>query len=514
MRSCGPVTCGVMVQSMKSPPIPLLLTAGVALLVSCGGATNPGLVSLTLEPTAFTLVAGETVQLSGTLRDGAGNPVPGATVAWTTSDATRAQVTSSGRVTGMAAGSATITAASGGDTATAAITVRGSPCLNQAGPTTTLSGMQTAAINNTGLAPNTKLDASTAQFLTAADVAIKVGGNANLCYHGGQVLGQSPPSTPWTTMHDRYGMVARDAGFFQLEDVAFFDYGDGVNMDALGTAQWSIRHVHVKYSRDDCVQNDFLNSGTIDSSFFDGCYDGMSGKEYTSVRDGSSNLVVIRHSLWRLQAMDQPYSGPPPNHNAFWKWTVIGPKLALYNNVFRADEGSEAGNGADMFMAPPPGKLADCENNVMVWLGSEPFPETLPTTFNGKPCFTLMTGAAGLNYWDSAVAEWRANHPNPLPDIGPPIVSLFSPGVTGSTTLAGMVDLTATAVDDDSVALVVFAVSGDSIGAVTADAPATKYTLTWDSHGKLNGSYTLTATARDAAGNTTTSAGVAVTISN
>ena len=499
---------------MKSPPILLpLLTATLALLVSCGGATHPELAFLTLEPRAFTLAVGETVQLTGTLRNGAGNPVSG-TVVWTTGDATVAQVNSSGLVHGMAAGSGTITAASGGDTATAAITVRGYRCLDQAGPTTTLSGTQTSAINNTSLAADTKLDASTAQFLTAADVAIKLGGNANVCYHGGQVVGQSPPSTSWSTMHDRYGMVARDAGFFQVEGVTLFDYGDGVNMDGQGTTEWSIRHVHVKYSRDDCVQNDFMNSGTIDSSFFDGCYDGMSSREYTSVLNGSANLVVIRNSLWRLQAMDQPYSGPMPNHNAFWKWSAIGPKLALYNNVFRADEGSEAGNGTDMFMAPRPGKLADCENNVMVWLGPGPFPETLPTTFKGKPCFTLMTGAAALDYWNSAVAEWRANHPNPLPDIGPPIVSLFSPGVTGSTTLAGMVDLTATAVDDDSVTLVVFAVSGDSIGAVTGDAPATKYTLTWDSHGKPNGIYTLTATARDAAGHTTTSTGVAVTISN
>jgi len=41
------------------------------------------------------------------------------------------------------------------------------------------------------------------------------------------------------------------------------------------------------------------------------------------------------------------------------------------------------------------GKLFDCENNVMVWLGAGSFPKTLPTTFNGKSCFTLMTGQAG-----------------------------------------------------------------------------------------------------------------------
>jgi len=51
--------------------------------------------------------------------------------------------------------------------------------------------------------------------------------------------------------------------------------------------------------------------------------------------------------------MDQAYSGPLPNHNAFWKWSAIGPKLASTTRL-PADEGSEESNGADMFMAPGP----------------------------------------------------------------------------------------------------------------------------------------------------------------
>ena len=166
-------------------------------------------------------------------------------------------------------------------------------------------------------------------------------------------------------------------------------------------------------------------------------------------------------------------------------------------------------------MAPPPGKLADYANNVVVWLGSGSFPATLPATFNGKPCFTVMTGAAGLQYWDNAVAQWKAAHPNPLPDVAPPIVSLFSPGVVGSATLTGTVALVATAVDDRDVVGVQFQVNGQNIGSeVTVESSPTKYQLSWDSHGMANGMYPLTAIARDAAGNTTTSAAVTVTISN
>jgi hypothetical protein len=57
--------------------------------------------------------------------------------------------------------------------------------------------------------------------------------------------------------------------------------------------------------------------------------------------------------------------------------------------------------------------------------------------------------------------------------------------------------------------------TGPLIGSeVTAESSPTKYRLSWDSHSVANGDYTLTAVARDATGNTTTSAGVAVTISN
>jgi len=65
------------------------------------------------------------------------------------------------------------------------------------------------------------------------------------------------------------------------------------------------------------------------------------------------------------------------------------------------------------------------------------------------------------------------------------------------------------------VAEVRFQLDGQDLGAgATTDLTPTKYTLAWDSQGSANGAHTLTATARDAAGTTTTSAGVLVTITN
>jgi len=477
--------------------------------------------SVSVTPGWASLPVAGTVQLIAVAKDGSGNTLPDAPLTWSSSDSLTASVTSAGVVTALAVGWATITATSDGRSGAVAVTVTGS-CLSQSGPTTTLSGTQSSAYYRDNLADRANIDATSAQFLLAPseDIAAHVAGGSRICWSGGAVIGGFPPNTPWSTMHSKYGMVAGVTGFasaplLKVEGLIVFDYGDGISMDDQGDIRWSIRNMHVKYSHDDCVENDFMNGGLIDSSFFDGCFDGMSSQEYRSVLDGSDNVVTIQNSLWRLQAMDAPYDGPIPNHDAFWKWSSLAPKLALYNNVFRADEGSWAGTNARMYMAPPPGKLADCENNVMVWLGSGSFPETLPTTFNGKTCFSLMTGAAGLQYWDNAVAQWKANHPATLPDVGPPIVSLFSPGLVGSTTLTGSVSLTATAVDDRDVAGVQFQMNGQNIGTeVTTESPMTKFTLSWDSRGLPNGTYTLTATARDAAGNTTTSTGITVTISN
>jgi hypothetical protein len=288
---------------------------------------------------------------------------------------------------------------------------------------------------------------------------------------------------------------------FELEDIREFDYGDGISLKD-NTAAWVIRRVHFKYTRDDCVQNDWLYGGTIDSSFFEGCSTGISSRPFTTTPDGSNNVVVVKNSLFWLQDMDQGYDGP--GHGGFFKWSATGPMVSLYGNVFRVDSPSSLGTHT---LGPPAGKLADCANNVMIWLGAGPFPETLPS------CYTLLTGSAGLDYWNTAVGAWMAQHPNTLADVAPPIVSLYTPQ-TGAT-LFGTVNLTATAVDDRQVAGVQLQLNGQNLGPeIASESPASKFTLTWDSHGVPDGTYALSAIARDASGHSSTSAAITVAINN
>jgi hypothetical protein len=94
-------------------------------------------------------------------------------------------------------------------------------------------------------------------------------------------------------------------------------------------------------------------------------------------------------------------------------------------------------------------------------------------------------------------------------DATPPSVSVTGPA--SGATVSGNTAITATASDNVGVAGVRFLVDGTPVGAEDTTAP---YETTWNTATASNGSHTVTAQARDAAGNTTTSAGVTVTVSN
>ena len=94
-------------------------------------------------------------------------------------------------------------------------------------------------------------------------------------------------------------------------------------------------------------------------------------------------------------------------------------------------------------------------------------------------------------------------------DLIAPTVSITAPAA--GSTATGTVTVSATASDNVAVVGVQFLVDGTATGAEVTTAP---YQLAWNSASVANGSHTLSARARDAAGNQTTSSGVTVTVSN
>jgi len=86
-------------------------------------AAQAPVASVAVAPATVSLAVGQTVQLTATPRDAANNVLTGRTVTWSTSDGSVATVGTSGLVAAAAAGSATITATSEGQSGTSAVTV-------------------------------------------------------------------------------------------------------------------------------------------------------------------------------------------------------------------------------------------------------------------------------------------------------------------------------------------------------------------------------------------------------
>jgi hypothetical protein len=88
-------------------------------------------------------------------------------------------------------------------------------------------------------------------------------------------------------------------------------------------------------------------------------------------------------------------------------------------------------------------------------------------------------------------------------------VSLTAPA--NNATVAGSVNVTANATDNIGVTGVQFKLDGSNLGAESTTSP---FSVAWNTTQVADGTHTLTAVARDLAGNTTTASSVSVTVQN
>jgi hypothetical protein len=186
----------------------------------------------------------------------------------------------------------------------------------------------------------------------------------------------------------------------------------------------------------------------------------------------------------------------------------------------------DVANPTISIVAPPPGDVsgtisvvANASDNIAVVgvqflvdgsiLGTEdlvaPYSVSWNTTMfqNGPHTLTARARDAAGNIGTSTGLVVNINN-----DFVSPAVTLTAP-VAG--TIAGTIDITANASDNTGVIGVQFLLNGNNLGAEDLTVP---YSFTWSTNAVVDGSYTLTARARDAAGNITTSSPVVVNVLN
>ena len=132
--------------------------------------------------------------------------------------------------------------------------------------------------------------------------------------------------------------------------------------------------------------------------------------------------------------------------------------------------------------------------------------QSTPGTSTAPQSVTINDTAPTTDMWNLSTIEVL---PAGTSDTTPPTVSLTSPA--NGSTVTGTIAVTANASDNQGVVGVQFTLDGANL---SAEATAAPYSVQLDTTAVGNGSHTLSAVARDAAGNTATASPVTVTVSN
>jgi chitodextrinase len=147
-----------------------------------------------------------------------------------------------------------------------------------------------------------------------------------------------------------------------------------------------------------------------------------------------------------------------------------------------------------------------------VYLNDQPLATTTTTSFSHTGLAPDTSYGYRVSAFD-AVPNHSAWSSAPVSaktfDTIAPAVSITSPAANG--TVSGTISVAASATDNLGVAGVQFRYNGLNLGTEVTSAP---YAVTAYTSSVPNGTYTLTAIARDAAGNRTTSSPVTVTVKN
>jgi hypothetical protein len=128
-------------------------------------------------------------------------------------------------------------------------------------------------------------------------------------------------------------------------------------------------------------------------------------------------------------------------------------------------------------------------------------------TSNGSHLLSAIAKDGAGNSTTSAVVTVTVS--NTPSDTTPPTVSISAP--TAGASVSGTVNVSANAADNVGVASVQFQVDGINAGGLDGSTP---YAYSWDTTKVSNGAHKLDAIAKDAAGNSTISAVVTVTVNN
>jgi hypothetical protein len=266
-----------------------------------------------------------------------------------------------------------------------------------------------------GLEAGTVIDAESASWTQDNDGSdgspypFMVNDSPGVIIDGGTINGTVDMTSEWRDVYnDGNSAAIRTEG---TPDVVIRDWRITDTWDAVRVSwdsqNFLIDDVWVTNARDDAVENDRLQTGTIRDSLFDGVFGGISiDPSSSSPVDGHNNTVTLDGVLMRMQSF--LYEGEM-THSSMIKTDSatdgeLTPNLRFINTVF-AIEDVEHHSYRSMHDAWE--NTIESRGNVFLNLSDKPLPDDYPMPPEG---WTVLQGQVARDYWQQAKSEWIERH--------------------------------------------------------------------------------------------------------
>ena len=401
--------------------------------------------SVTVSPASASVQIGRALQLIAVAKDSAGNTLTGRTMTWSSSNALIATVTSAGLVTGVAAGSATITGTSEGKTGTATITVVVAPPPSACGNT----GSGTCYYVDAALGNDANPGTSAQPFRTLQKAAGLVNPGDGVLVNDGVYTGgsgvlsitRSGTSANWIVFRaaHRWGAVIDGQNNASTHGISIS--GNYIRVEGF-EVRWTSGSGIEAYAGNElvAVSHDVVIAGNHVHHIGRVCDDGTGG--HVGIVAYASNLVIeqnLIHDVGRFGPGEDPSCTPSSSN---WQnhdhgiYHAVGDSVIVRNNIFynnvhgwsyhRYSGGGASATGVyilnNTFATPNPNKsghviIAGKTNGLVIANNIFYQPNTVGINFD----------AADGGTWPGAVAE------NNVSTVG-----VATSGVSGVTLLGSM----------------------------------------------------------------------------
>jgi hypothetical protein len=225
-------------------------------------------------------------------------------------------------------------------------------------------------------------------------------GKTGIDIYGATIDGTVSMTAEWLSIYNNSAaFMVRDTLQADVYDLRISDAWDAIRV-AGDSDGFEVSNVWVSDVRDDAFENDNPVSGSIDNSLFDGVFSGIS-LGHKNMSDATDELLEIDGVLMRMESY--LFKGQMTHQSPF-KMESKSPNLSITDTVIAIDNVNHIGQQR---LQKAWDKTIESSGNVFLNLSDSPLPSSYPMPPAG---WTVLQGQAARDYWDTARADWIANH--------------------------------------------------------------------------------------------------------